>query len=41
MTEQIAQAEGALSLVSVWLSMMEPARAAEIQRRMVSGPQGM
>ena len=38
MTEQIAQAEGAMSLVSVWLSMMEPARAAEIQRRMVAGP---
>jgi hypothetical protein len=41
MTEQIAQAEGALSLVSVWLSMMEPARAAEIQRRMVTSPQGL
>jgi len=41
MTEQIARAEGALSLVSVWLSMMEPARAAEIQRRMVSSPQGL
>ncbi|MCL2600241.1 MAG: flagellar protein FlbB [Treponema sp.] len=41
MTEQIAQAEGNISLVSVWLSMMEPARAAEIQRRMVSSPQGM
>jgi len=38
MTEQIAQAEGGLSLVSVWLSLMEPARAAEIQRRMVSSP---
>ena len=41
MTEQIAQAEGNMSLVSVWLSMMEPARAAEIQRRMVSSPQGL
>jgi len=38
MTEQIARAEGSLSLVSVWLSMMDPARAAEIQRRMVSSP---
>jgi len=41
MTEQIAQAEGVISLVSVWLSMMEPARAAEIQRRMVTSPHGM
>jgi len=41
MTEQIAQAEGVMSLVSVWLSMMDPARAAEIQRRMVGSPQGL
>jgi len=41
MTEQIAQAEGTMSLVSVWLSMMEPARAAEIQRRMVRSPQSL
>jgi hypothetical protein len=41
MTEQIAQAEGNMSLVSVWLSMMEPGRAAEIQRRMVRSPQGL
>ncbi|MCL2557110.1 MAG: flagellar protein FlbB [Treponema sp.] len=38
MTEQIARAEGSLSLVSVWLSMMDPSRAAEVQRRMVSNP---
>jgi len=41
MTEQIAQAEGNMSLVSVWLSMMDPARAAEIQRRMVGTPHGL
>jgi len=41
MTEQIAQAEGTMSLVSLWLSMMEPARAAEIQRRMVRSPQSL
>jgi len=41
MTERIAQAEGTISLVSVWLSMMEPARAAEIQRRMVRSPQSL
>ena len=41
MTEQIAQAEGTMSLVSVWLSMMDPARAAEIQRRMVRSPQSL
>lgn len=39
MTERIAQADGTTSLVSVWLSMMDPVRAAEIQRRMVSSPQ--
>ena len=38
MTERIAREEGALSLVSVWLSLMEPARAAEIQRRMAGSP---
>ena len=41
MTEQIARAEGNVSLVALWLSMMEPARAAEVQRRMVGSPQGL
>ena len=47
MTEQIAQAEGAMSLVSVWLSTMatppvnDAARAAEIQRRLVGGHRGL
>ncbi|MCL2609323.1 MAG: flagellar protein FlbB [Treponema sp.] len=38
MTERIAREEGALSLVSVWLSLMDPARAADIQRRMAASP---
>ncbi|GHU15616.1 flagellar protein FlbB [Spirochaetia bacterium] len=37
-TEEIAQAEGAASLVSVWLSQLPPARAAELQRKMASRP---
>jgi flagellar protein FlbB len=37
-TEEIAQAEGAASLVSVWLSRLPPARAAELQRKMASRP---
>lgn len=41
MTEQIAQAEGNMSLVSVWLSLMEAPRAAEIQRRMVTSPHSL
>ena len=40
-TEQLAQAEGAASLVSVWLSRMEPARAAELQRKMAGRPQSL
>ncbi|GHV54913.1 flagellar protein FlbB [Spirochaetia bacterium] len=38
-TEEIAQAAGAASLVSVWLSQLPPARAAELQRKMASRPQ--
>ena len=37
-TEEIAQAEGTNSIVSFWLSLMEPARAAELQRKMVLRP---
>jgi len=37
-TEEIAQAQGAASMVSVWLSQMEPARAAELQRKMAGRP---
>jgi flagellar protein FlbB len=37
-TEEIAQAEGTSSIVSYWLSLMEPARAAELQRKMAGRP---
>ncbi|HCC36355.1 MAG TPA: flagellar protein FlbB [Treponema sp.] len=37
-TEEIAQAEGTTSIVSYWLSLMEPARAAELQRKMAGRP---
>ena len=37
-TEEIARAEGSSSLVPYWLSLMEPARAAEIQRKMAIRP---
>ena len=40
-TEELAQAEGAASLVSVWLSRMDPARAAELQRKMAGRPQSL
>jgi flagellar protein FlbB len=36
--EEIAQASGAASIVSYWFSLMEPARAAELQRKMASRP---
>jgi flagellar protein FlbB len=38
-TEELARAEGAQSIVSYWLSLMEPARAAELQRKMAGRPQ--
>ncbi|MDR0289977.1 MAG: flagellar protein FlbB [Treponema sp.] len=38
-TEEIAQAAGTTSIVSYWLSLMEPARAAELQRKMAGRPQ--
>ena len=37
-TEELAQAEGAASIVPFWLSLMEPARAAELQRKMAGRP---
>ena len=40
-TEEIAQAEGTTSIVSYWFSLMDPARAAEIQRKMAGRPQSL
>ena len=37
-TEEIAQAEGTMSIVAFWLSLMDPRRAAEIQRKMAQMP---
>jgi len=37
-TEEIAKAEGTTSIVSFWFSLMEPGRAAELQRKMASRP---
>jgi flagellar protein FlbB len=37
-TEEIAQAEGTASIVSFWLSLMDPIRAAELQRKMAGRP---
>ncbi|THB68870.1 MAG: flagellar protein FlbB [Spirochaetaceae bacterium] len=39
-TEELAQAAGEMSLVSVWLSSFPPERAAEIQRKMTIRPGG-
>lgn len=39
-TEETAQEQGELSMVSVWLSRMDPGRVAEIQRKMVIKPNG-
>jgi flagellar protein FlbB len=40
-TEELAQAAGTSSIVSYWLSLMEPARAAELQRKMAGKPQSL
>jgi flagellar protein FlbB len=40
-TEEIARAEGTASVVSYWLSLMEPARAAELQRKMAGRPSSL
>ncbi|MCL2765061.1 MAG: flagellar protein FlbB [Treponema sp.] len=37
-TEEIARAEGTASIVAFWFSLMEPARAAELQRKMAGRP---
>jgi flagellar protein FlbB len=39
-TEEIARAEETASVVAFWLSLMEPERAAEIQRKMSGRPPG-
>ena len=38
-TEEIARAEGTSSIVPYWFSLMEPQRAAELQRKMAGRPQ--
>jgi len=38
MTDEIAQAEGVVSIVAFWLSLMEPQRAADLQRQMARRP---
>jgi len=40
-TEEIAQAEGTTSIVSYWLSLMDPKRAAELQRKMTGRPSSL
>jgi flagellar protein FlbB len=40
-TEELAQAAGTTSIVSYWLSLMEPGRAAELQRKMAGRPQSL
>jgi len=37
-TEEIAQAEGTTSIVAFWFSLMDPVRAAELQRKMAGRP---
>ena len=37
-TDELAQASGASSIVPYWLSLMDPKRAAELSRKMVSRP---
>jgi flagellar protein FlbB len=39
--EEIAQAEGASSIVSYWISIMPPERAAALQRKMAGRPQSL
>jgi flagellar protein FlbB len=40
-TEALAQAEGTASIVSYWLSLMPPERAAELQRKMAIRPSSL
>jgi flagellar protein FlbB len=37
-TEEIALAEGTASIVAFWFSLMDPVRAAELQRKMAGRP---
>jgi flagellar protein FlbB len=37
-TEEIARDEGTVSIVAFWFSLMDPARAAELQRKMAGRP---
>lgn len=40
-TEEIAQADGTTSVVSYWFSLMDPVRAAELQRKMAGRPSSL
>ena len=40
-TEELARAEGTSSIVPFWFSLMEPVRAAELQRKMAGRPQSL
>ncbi|MCL1959416.1 MAG: flagellar protein FlbB [Spirochaetes bacterium] len=40
-TEEIAKAEGTASIVSYWFSLMDPARAAVLQRKMAGRPSSL
>jgi flagellar protein FlbB len=40
-TDQLAEASGSQSIVPYWLSLMEPKRAAELSRKMVSRPSSL
>ena len=40
-SEELAQAAGSTSLVPYWLSLMDPKRAAELQRKMAGKPQSL
>jgi flagellar protein FlbB len=40
-TEEIARAEGTNSVVAYWFSLMEPVKAAELQRKMAGRPSSL
>jgi flagellar protein FlbB len=40
-TEEIAQTEGTTSIVAYWFSLMNPVRAAELQRKMAGRPSNL
>jgi flagellar protein FlbB len=40
-TDQLAESSGSSSIVPYWLSLMEPQRAAELNRKMVSRPSSL